>query len=102
MMKELLERIAKENIFLEENDGKLQIHSESNHIPPDILTEILTHKQALIEIIKIKGNDYEMISAAERMDDYPLSHAQKRLWTLSQSEQASIAYNMPSYFLFRY
>ncbi|MEP3114223.1 SDR family NAD(P)-dependent oxidoreductase [Nisaea sp.] len=36
----------------------------------------------------------ESISPAEPAEDYPLTHGQKRLWILSQSREASVAYNM--------
>ncbi|MEO9961038.1 MAG: SDR family NAD(P)-dependent oxidoreductase, partial [Nisaea sp.] len=34
------------------------------------------------------------ITPAETAADYPLTHGQKRLWILSQSREASVAYNM--------
>lgn len=36
----------------------------------------------------------EGIPPAEPAEDYPLTHGQKRLWILSQSREASVAYNM--------
>ncbi|WP_051284232.1 type I polyketide synthase [Nisaea denitrificans] len=36
----------------------------------------------------------ESITPAETAADYPLTHGQKRLWILSQSREASVAYNM--------
>ena len=46
------------------------------------------------------GNDADgdrstnIILPADPAPDYPLTHGQKRLWILSQSEDASVAYNM--------
>lgn len=42
-----------------------------------------------------EGEIYRSIQPVPVQDSYPLSHAQKRLWVLSQFEAASIAYNVP-------
>ncbi len=44
------------------------------------------------------GSVFEPITPAPAQDSYPLSTAQQRLWILSQFEEASVAYNMPSCF----
>ena len=41
-----------------------------------------------------KAEQSESIPSAAPAEDYPLTHGQKRLWILSQSREASIAYNM--------
>lgn len=48
---------------------------------------------ALIE--RRRGCREEPIPLAPVMDDYPLSHAQSRIWVLSQLEGGGSAYNMP-------
>jgi tyrocidine synthetase III len=39
---------------------------------------------------------YEAIEIAPVMENYPLSHSQKRLWILQQLDENTIAYNVPS------
>ena len=47
------------------------------------------------------AEDFDELSAAEPATDYPLSHAQRRLWILSQINPTSTAYNMPASLLLR-
>ena len=41
------------------------------------------------------GASFAAIPRAPEAESYPLSHAQRRLWVLSQLEGGSVAYNMP-------
>jgi len=43
---------------------------------------------------KDNTQEAESITPAAPAEDYPLTHGQKRLWILSQSRDASVAYNM--------
>jgi len=49
---------------------------------------------AMIESLSAATGDSETIPPAPPADDYPLTHAQRRLWILAQSPEASAAYNM--------
>lgn len=60
----------------------------------DIFLNPSLESQAIIISNKEKSV-YIPISRAKPQKNYPLSNAQLRLWTLCQSEETSIAYNMP-------
>lgn len=51
-------------------------------------------------IDSITKETFESIKAIEKKPDYSLSSAQRRLWVLSQFEQANIAFNMPGAYSF--
>ncbi|GGG24223.1 hypothetical protein GCM10011344_26200 [Dokdonia pacifica] len=57
-------------------------------------TSLVSHLDLIANSIKSK---HEPIEKAEIAESYPLSDAQHRLWVLSQFEENSIAYNMPTY-----
>jgi amino acid adenylation domain-containing protein len=46
-----------------------------------------------IDETREKGGGRQTIGKTAQQEDYPLSHAQKRLWILSQLDEGSVAYN---------
>nr|WP_315221843.1 non-ribosomal peptide synthetase [uncultured Flavobacterium sp.] len=61
-------------------------------------TTILQDQAMLID--NAVKSDYYQIPKVEEQSNYPLSSSQKRLWILSQFEDANTAYNMPAVFEF--
>jgi iturin family lipopeptide synthetase A len=51
-------------------------------------------------IARTAKSNYQPIPLAPVQACYPVSHAQKRLWILSQSKQSQTAYNMPRAYIF--
>ncbi|WP_271730178.1 condensation domain-containing protein, partial [Aquimarina algiphila] len=102
-MIDLLDRISKAGILLNVVEDKLKIFSELEFIDEDLLIEIKDNKEAIIDyLISNKQTSHSSlikleIPTVDMQDSYPISDAQRRLWVLSQFEQESIAYNMPSY-----
>ncbi|RAJ72778.1 amino acid adenylation domain-containing protein [Chitinophaga dinghuensis] len=58
-------------------------------------------EQQLHLIKQSAGNTVAGITSAGVRTSYPLSFSQRRLWVLSQFEDASVAYNMPGVYIFR-
>ncbi|HAP64974.1 MAG TPA: hypothetical protein DCR93_37650, partial [Cytophagales bacterium] len=104
-MIELLNKIAETGILLEVVDGKLKLFAEKEEVDPQVLDQIRTHKEELLEYLSQaepegnKGSTQNwapLEAAALNEEGYVLSSAQHRLWVLSQFEGASAAYNMPN------
>lgn len=99
-MKKLLERAVDAGLLLDIVDGKLKLYSEAEQIDADILNEIKTNKDQITEYLirndinAIYETDYMGIVSIPLSDSYPISHAQRRLWILSQFEEGASAYNL--------
>ncbi len=101
-MIDFLQKLSNNNIYLDLKEGdKLKLYFESERIDEHLLQEIKENKVALIAYLKEYGvtnveahNKY--ISKVAESENYVLSAAQKRLWILSQMDEGSEAYNIPS------
>jgi amino acid adenylation domain-containing protein len=99
-MKELLEKAVDAGLILDVVDGKLKLYTQVDEIDPVILNEIKTKKEEITEFLvknEIAGiyeSDYEGITPVPHSESYPISHAQRRLWILSQFEQGAAAFNL--------
>lgn len=98
---EFLKRIRNNNIDISINGDKIQVHSDEQ-IPSSILEELKANKAKILTYFKDSMNDASpmLIENAALSESYPLSSSQKRLWMLSQFEEASVAYNMPGFYEF--
>ncbi|XRE44272.1 Polyketide synthase modules-related protein [Tenacibaculum discolor] len=68
------------------------------------LLEIFNHPDLRSQsaLIASKESDtYHAIPQLAHQESYPLSLMQRRLWILSQLEEANVAYNMPSMYVFK-
>jgi amino acid adenylation domain-containing protein len=105
-MKELLKDISENNILLDVVDGDLKVFSDQANPNPELIAKIRENKNDLLEFLqsnKQTGHGDPMdigIPATSAAASYPLSSAQHRLWLLSQSEQANIAYNLREIYSF--
>lgn len=97
--KKILSDLRKEKIDIAVEGDQLQILSYEGKLSDTLIKDIKLNKEALIQYLK-SLNTYESslsIPVAESMYSYPLSNTQRRLWILSQSDEASATYNMFSY-----
>jgi amino acid adenylation domain-containing protein len=82
-----LNAIRLSNAYLKEFGVKLSLNELFTH------TTILAHRE-IIE--STRGVGFEQIEAVGTQESYPISDAQRRLWVLSQFDDASAAYHMPT------
>ena len=96
-MIELIEKLANDNIYLSVDGDDLKVNFEGDQINEEIILEIKSNKQDLIEYLQKyeTHTSYAAIPSVKRMPSYPISAAQRRLWVLSQFEHGTSPYNIP-------
>jgi len=92
----LIEEAKKNGIQISLVDEELELSIYKEDFDPLILEKIKENKIAILRILKSYSinNSLTGISQYPRMDSYPLSHAQKRLWIVSQFDGGNNAYNI--------
>ncbi len=81
-----LTMIKLQNVYQEKFHKKINIKQLFNQYTPE------AHARLIDSTAK---GEYETIVPAPKMENYPLSDGQLRIWILSQLEESSITYNMP-------
>lgn len=93
----LIKELRENEVVVKLVDNQLEIISLKEKIDTRLLEKLKAQKQEVMDylsLISIK-NIYKEIPKIESLDSYPVSNAQLRIWLESQSEKASVAYNMP-------
>ena len=78
-------------------DGEqIRLVGETRNLPEALLTEIRQKKEELRTFLRVATDQHAFapIPVIERQAGYPASHAQKRIWVLSQLQGGSAAYNI--------
>lgn len=98
-MLQLINKLKEANIDVLVKGNDLELHFDQAEISQELLQELKENKQELIQFLKKYSTTSESneIKTVEKAENYDLSDAQKRLWILSQTDEASTAYNMPTY-----
>ncbi|MEP0262577.1 amino acid adenylation domain-containing protein [Dokdonia sp.] len=100
-MIDLLHKITEAGIALEVVDGQLKLFAKAKEIDAQLLSKIKENKERittyLIETgaLNTDSTVTDPIIPVAQAESYMLSPGQYRLWTLSQFESGSSAYNMP-------
>ncbi len=93
---EFITHVRKEyGINISVTDGELKIKAKKEHLTPEVLEELKSRKQEILDFYS-KLQRTEEIPGAEEKDFYLLSSAQRRLFFLNSLNPDSLAYNMPN------
>src|SRR5688500_287741 len=97
-MDKLISQLLENGVYLSKTGEKLNIEFNSDSIPDDLLQEIKKNKDALLDHLNREDTkaNYKDIIPVDGLGPFKLSSGQRRLWILSQFEEGSVAYNMPS------
>jgi polyketide synthase PksJ len=95
-MREFLQELKEKGIVLEESEGKLKVHFLRDDVDESLIGEIAPRKQEILDYLAKEDEQFSDIKKVAEQEDYPISHAQKRLWILSQFDTESVAYNVPA------
>jgi hypothetical protein len=95
-MRDLLALLKKNNISVTLNNGDLKVKFNGEKLPDEILKELKERKSELLAYLQNlrNGPTQSEIDVLPPQADYVLSSSQRRIWILSQFEEANIAYNM--------
>ncbi|MGB8194023.1 MAG: condensation domain-containing protein, partial [Chitinophagaceae bacterium] len=97
----LILELAEENVNIYLEDSKLKIDTPGGMPLDEIIAKIKPNRDRIIEYLSAaRSKKVASIPNAQVQNDYPVSSSQKRLWILSQLEEASVAYNMPAAYVF--
>ncbi|MFA0960204.1 amino acid adenylation domain-containing protein [Roseivirga sp. BDSF3-8] len=97
-MYSLIEELKRNKIDVSLDGDNLKLHFDGDNIDPALLEKLKENKENLIAFFKKFSPQANKINIqpVEKADSYPLSNAQRRLWLASQSEESSVAYNVPN------
>ena len=101
MMNDLLKKLNSKNITIDLIDNQLDIKAPKGTMTTELLSEIRTHKEALVTFMSEYGKEEPtnvLIPKTPNKSSYVVSSSQYRLWLLEQIESNDSAYNMPSLF----
>ncbi len=100
-MEDLLSKLEKNNIHISLVNDELKVKFNDKQLNETILNELKDNKESIVAYLKSLGRSNRIrIEPSPLKESYPLSSSQRRLWILSQFEEASIAYNMPGMYVF--
>ncbi|MEI2275853.1 condensation domain-containing protein [Sphingobacterium sp. ML3W] len=102
-MNDILSFLRKKEIELKVDNKDLLVKFPGKKLDNDVLEVIKANKEFLLAYLT-ELNRQSIIDSIPRTDissSYPLSSSQRRLWVLSQFDGGSMAYHVPSVYVFR-
>ncbi|WP_103071077.1 non-ribosomal peptide synthetase [Aquimarina sediminis] len=93
----LIKGLRENGVVVKLVDNQLEVILLKEKTDENLLEELKKHKQEVIDYLSLISNKdrYKEIPKVKKSDSYPVSNAQLRIWLESQTEKASVAYNMP-------
>lgn len=101
-IKNILDELQKINAKISVDGENLKIDIKKEIAINDELKALIrSNKRELVEYIRqVRKDDFALIPQVSVQEGYQLSSSQRRLWVLSQFEEASISYHLPGIYLF--
>lgn len=96
VVSELLSRLQSLGIRISLKEEQLHLDAPKSALTEALRKEISTHKQELLQYLKQQQPFHVIDAPLQTM--YPVSAAQKRIWFLSQDEDASASYHIATTF----
>ncbi|WP_298511894.1 non-ribosomal peptide synthetase [uncultured Kordia sp.] len=98
-VKNILDILIEEKVQIRLSDDKnLKLSSQNGKIGTKVISLIKENKPAILAYLEARQEQSNkaavQIARAPKMDYYPVSADQYRMWVLSQFEEASVAYNI--------
>ncbi|PTX61368.1 amino acid adenylation domain-containing protein [Kordia periserrulae] len=91
----LLQSLDKLGCRLYLEADKLKLDASKGSLTNELKQQIATYKDELVTFLSEKAQMSEEIPAIAKSESYPVSYGQRRLWILSQFEDALTTYNIP-------
>lgn len=93
-IRDLIKKLKEHKIDLSLDGNDLEINFDGDELPEHLLNEIRANKTGIIKFLRdVYGVEQEAIPQAPKQESYVLSSTQRRMWLVSQIEEANIAYN---------
>lgn len=92
---DLLSELRRRDVSVRAEGGDLAVRAPKGTLTAELREELARKKQELLEALRNAPARPQGIPALPLQETYEVSHAQRRLWILSQLEEASSAYNVP-------
>lgn len=98
-IRDLVKRLKENGIDVSLAGNSLEINFDGDELADDLLEELKSNKTGIINFLKeLHGVPEEPIPKLPPQPSYQLSSAQRRLWLVSQFEEANVAYNNPMFY----
>ncbi|MBX3253275.1 MAG: amino acid adenylation domain-containing protein [Chitinophagaceae bacterium] len=98
---QIIQELKRLNIIprVDSND-QLKLSGETGRLTPDFIAIIKSEKKNIISFLKSIERQLELakIPFVKEESSYPISHGQKRIWSLSQTNAGKRAYNIATGF----
>lgn len=93
-IRDLIKKLKENKIDVSLDGNDLEINFDGDELPDELIDELRSNKAGIIKFLKeIHGVPTESIPNVPEQESYVLSSPQRRLWLVSQFDDANVAYN---------